>query len=184
MKKLFHAHCIGGHVPLTCITLLAGTLVLSACNQLDSDGPPIANGTDADVTNIEGNERMFKAATEIARCLEESGWDVQVTDGGGWGVEAGIPVGQEAAYQVAYEVCAIELGYNDVTMTEDLAAFNFENTSRVVSCLTDLGYETPSAPSRSAYITTLMEDPNSQPWDPYELIAEDDVAEAVFACPL
>jgi len=144
----------------------------------------MTNGTDADVTNIEGNERMFKTATEVARCLEESGWDAQVTDGGGWGVEAGIPVGQEAAYQVAYEECAIELGYNDVTMTEELAAFNFDNTSRVVSCLTDLGHETPSQPSRSAYITTLMEDPNSQPWDPYELIADEDVAEAAFACPL
>lgn len=166
-----------GVLSLSSLVVLAG-VALTGCSV---GAEPAASSSPT--PSIEGNVYMYEASTAIADCLREQGWDVEVTSGGGWGIEVALPTEQQDAYNTAYDDCAKQTGYDELEMTPDLAAYNYDNTVRVVACLQDKGYSTPDGPTRQAYIDRVLESPDSIPWDPYELIAPADVPQAALDCP-
>lgn len=115
--------------------------------------------------------------------MQDRGWDVEVTDTGGWGIEAAIPNDQKSAYDAAFDECVQELELDNVQMTPELAEFNYDNNVRVVECLEEAGYSVPQQPAKGAFVQSLLDDPNSVPWDPYELVSADDLHSAILACP-
>lgn len=130
-----------------------------------------------------GNVLAFEYASKLAECLQAAGWNVEVTDTGGWGVEIGIPEDQAEAYRASNEACSEQVGLADLTLTPELAAYNYENNVRVSSCLEDLGWSTPTPPSRGGYISKVLEDAEAIVWDPYELVPPGDLARAATRCP-
>ena len=130
-----------------------------------------------------GNAVMYEAAHQMGRCMQDRGWDVEVTDTGGWGIEAAIPNDQKSAYDTALAECTQQLGLDDIQMTPELAQFNYDNTVRVIECLDDAGYSTPDGPPQGSYVQALVDNPDSVPWDPYELVPADELQEAILSCP-
>ena len=154
-----------------------GALIISGCAAPDAEpAPSLTPG------QVEGNQRDYESATAVAACLEERGWDVNVTPEGGWGIEVEMDEAQADVYREDFNACLEETGMGDVQMDEELANYLYDNHLRVLDCLEGAGYSVEEPPSRAGFVSTLLEDPSKAP-DPFALVPEADRSDAVFACP-
>lgn len=165
--------------PLAAAAAFALVFALVACTAPDTRPPSVTEAPPA----VSGNVVAYETATALAECLRAAGWEVEVTDTGGWGVEIGLPPEQLPAYQQARDTCSADLGVDETVMTDELADYAYDNNLRVVECLHGLGYSTPQPPSREAFITALVEDDDEVLWDPYALVPVDEFGRAARSCP-
>ncbi len=163
------------------IHLLGATLFLLAVSTSCSSPSEVVN--DSSFEPLTGNIRAQQAAVALADCLGEAGWDVSVSEHGGWGVEAAIPVEQERLYDEARLKCLEDLDLLTPSVDVDFAQYSYDNNLRVHNCLIENGYSVSEVPDRNVYVQRLLEDPNKENWDPYAEIFADDLARAVFDCP-
>ena len=167
-------------MPAVVPLILIAAVSLAACTTSTSASPsPPAPAS----TQVEGNQRDYENSTMVATCLTDRGWEVEVTPGGGWGIEASFPPEQADVFQADYDACIAEAGLDNVEMTEVLASEIYDNNQRVTQCLDKEGFSTTPAPSRSSFIAKMVENPEGDHWNPYELVSQGEVGKAVSACP-
>lgn len=104
-----------------------------------------------------------QAAQQLAACLTEKGWTVQVS--ADEGVEAEFPSDLEDRYTADANDCVERLGLNRPFLPSpaQLASLYTDQLS-AQECLRKLGYETAQAPALPVYIVTLGT------WSPFEAL--------------
>lgn len=132
---------------------------------------------------VAGNQADYDRSVATAECLTDKGWDASVDGQGGWGVVSEVPTDQQPIYDADYESCIKVLGFDDFSVTEDSAIATYKNNTRVAECLVEAGYSVPETPTQSSFVAATLEEPNKEIWNPYALIAQDEVWSAVTACP-
>lgn len=158
---------------------LAGAIALSGCTD-----PSVSPTSEVNPTpTVEGNQRDFENATLLAACLTERGWDVEVTPGGGWGIEIELADEQADLYREDFDSCLEETGLDEVEMDEELANFVYDNNLRVIECLAEAGYSAEEPPDRDIFVAKIMETPDALIWDPFSLVPQGELPQAVMACP-
>lgn len=155
-----------------------GSLMLVGCS-----AGTVSSGISPTSTAVTGNQYEYDLAVKTAKCLTDKGWEVEVDPQGGWGVVAGVPEAQADVYRDDYVACTDSLGLNDLKVTEESAKRTFENNVRVTECLTSEGYSIPETPSEKKFVSGTLEDPQTNLWDPYLLVPENELGAAVTACP-
>lgn len=170
----------GAHGAVRMGLLFLTLLGLAGCTT-SMDEPselPVADPTDV------GNVREHDYAVALAECMVDKGWDVKADGVGGWGVTYDRPPeAQRAPMEADFVECRAEAGSLTRGTPEEEANFAYDNIARVVSCLEDLGLETPPAPDRGRFIQLMLSDHEEVIWHPYEFVPADRMREAVLACP-
>lgn len=152
-------------------------LFLQSCEEARSNPDPTkTSGTTS-------SEFSHQWALRMAQCLEDKGWDTTVTSDGGWSIAGSQPPEQKDAFATAMKACSDSLGYSRQNVTEEIANDSYETNLRVSSCLQQLGFDTPPAPSRQTYVSQVMENSGGVLWNPYELVPQDDLPKALTKCP-
>ena len=161
---------------LLCLTVLG--LAGCATPVDDTSAPLVADASDL------GNIREHDHAVALAECMVEKGWDAKADGVGGWGVVYDRPPeAQRVVLEADIQVCDAAVSKLTRGTPEEEANFAYDNIARVVSCLEDLGLETPPAPDRGRFIQLMLSDHKEVIWHPYELVPADRMREAVLACP-
>jgi hypothetical protein len=168
---------VGAWRSALCAAVVFTALCGCSSPQVQTDDTPAPN------QSVEGNQRDYDNSVVIAACLEERGWDVEVTPTGGWGIEVELPPEQSDAYRADYDECLVETGLDDIEMTPELASDVYDNNLRVLECLEGQGYSVEDPPLKDTFVTKLLENPDGDYWNPYSLVPEDEMATAAFACP-
>lgn len=92
-------------------------------------------------------------------CMSERGWEVEIIDGA---TAAEVPDAQMDSYVQAVSECSEILGFTTPReLTDDDLGLAFEAQVANRSCLIELGYDLPKAPTLQAYV-----DSNGA-WTPY-----------------
>lgn len=146
---------------LTRAALLAvlGGVLLSGCSPAQSSAP-----IDYAPGELSGTEQDF--ATEMAACLKESGWDVEVRPDNSFGIT--LQEGQEDAYDAANAACAESLGFDEEPepLTDAQMKRLYEGLVSLAGCLRDEGHEVRDIPSEQAFLDDAVFDPYGELRDP------------------
>ncbi|RIJ70319.1 hypothetical protein D1871_19635 [Nakamurella silvestris] len=140
------------------------------------------NKSPASLPPVEGNQTEYENAVATATCLKERGWDVELDSFGGWGIVADVPEAQSNLYNEDYSSCVDGLGILNFVGTEQGAKLAYDNLIRVHACLDREGYSVETVPSRESYVAKALEDPAGESWNPYSLVASDDLTTALRIC--
>lgn len=163
-----------GLAALACLALGS----LSACA-----AAPEPSESSSAAPQVEGNQRAYDYSVELAACLTEKGWDVEVDGAGGWGIIWHVPVEQSELIAADDAACAAEIGTDIFDVSEENLEYAYDNNTRVVDCLEARGYDTAAPPSRESFVSKSLDDPDAIVWEPYELVPEGDMSDAVTSCP-
>jgi len=148
--------------------LLVIGLVISACSVPTGASPQVrpTSGAHAD--------ELFLA------CTEAEGWTAEIDPRDG-GVIAEYPAAQNDKYLEDSEQCAREIGtFDPPELTREQYGQIYGALVEASSCLTELGYDVPSAPSLAVFIETKAQ------WSPFAQLPQmgmDEFDEAVAQCP-
>lgn len=165
------------------VTLLIVSLIgLTGCS-IPTDGST-DDPTVASDPGIVGNVREYEYAVALAACMVERGWDVEADGAGGWGVVYDSPPEEQRALMEAeFEECRESAWGLTRGSPEEEANYAFDNIARVVDCLGDRGFDTPTGPDRGRFVQLMLSEFDDVIWDPYELVPKDRMREAVLGCP-
>lgn len=165
------ARTLAKHVPL--VGLLVAFGLLGGCGADSESAEPPTDGS-------------FGSTME--RCMRERGWDLVVTDDGGF--DARYPSEQRNAFDADLEECMAKFGYDEspTPMTEEEATELYDLYLEAADCLDGRGYPPPEPPSRQAFVEDVISS-GLPSWDPYmHLLDATDSYEKIRqlenACPL
>lgn len=151
----------------------AVVLALSGCA-----GEPVVHETYAPF-ELSGADPEF--GEKMASCLNDSGWEVEVSEDGG--VTATIPEASNDVYSTAVSECAEQLGFdNPPPMTDEQYGKLYAGLVELSDCLRGEGYTVDDVPSEQAFRDGAVFDPYGEIYASGE-ISGADFAELQAACP-
>lgn len=154
-------------------------LGLSACSPTGDANPPV----DYQPGELSGADPKF--ASNMAECLANSGWDVEVDPDNSYGLT--IPPGQEDAYDSAEKDCKTALGYDHEAspLTDAEKKHLFAALTSLADCLEQHGHEVRDRPSEQAFLDDAVFDPYGEIRNPASVgsISEEEYFELLEACP-
>jgi len=159
------------------LTLLGGVL-LSGCSPEQSAAP-----IDYSPGELSGAEQDF--ATEMAACLKESGWEVEVRPDNSFGIT--LQEGQEAAYDAANAACTEGLGFAEELepLTDAQMKRLYEGLVSLAGCLKSEDHEVQDIPSEQAFLDDAVFDPYGELRDPgrSDALSDDEYYHLLQICP-
>ena len=97
-------------------------------------------------------------------CLEEKGWDVEVSPDGGMNMT--VPTGQEDAYDTDVKACEESFGYDVVPVySDDQVREIYKKVVATAQCLAEQGHDPGTPPSEQTFVEQVQNGPGG--WDPY-----------------
>lgn len=159
------------------LAMLCGS-VLAGCSS-GTDSAPITY----EPGELSGTEQDF--ASEMAACLKESGWEVEVRPDNSYGIT--LQEGQEAAYDAADAACSESLGFDKQPepLTDAQMKRLYEGLVSLTACLRNEGHEVQDVPSEQAFLDDAMFDPYGELRDPRrsDALSDDEYYALLKTCP-
>jgi hypothetical protein len=113
------------------------------------------------------------------QCLNEKGWDAELTDDGG--IRIALPDQQRLPYFADNEACLQELGIDlNRELTGDEMDAEYEWYVDAAECLRHAGWPISPAPSRATFGETY----NTSPWMPWDEVPIEQTLDALTQCPM
>lgn len=160
------------------LTVASAAAFLTACTA-GTDAPPI----NYEPGELSGTDQNF--AADMAACLKESGWEVEV--GPDNSVNIQLREDQADAYDAANEACSESLGYDEEPepLTDAQMKRLYQGLLALSGCLSDKGHEVRDIPSEQAFIDGAVFDPYGELRDPAraDAISNDQYYELLETCP-
>ncbi|MBW1637822.1 hypothetical protein G3H63_01805 [Microbacterium resistens] len=160
----------------TVFALSAALLVAFAVSGCVTE--PVVHETHAPF-ELNGVEPDF--GEKLASCLNDSGWEVTVSEDGG--VTATIPEASDDIYSAAVSECTEKLGIgNPPPLSDTQARKLYTALVQLSDCLRDEGYTIDNVPSEQAFLDGTVFDPYGEIYGNGE-IAGADFADLHDTCP-
>lgn len=161
----------------TTIGLIAAAIAIAGCSATPTPKIDYTPG------ELSGTDQNF--AANLAGCMKDAGWDVEVHADNSMSAE--YPDEQDDAYTAALDSCKAEFGYDvpppELT-TEQLKTL-YQANMALAGCLREQGHQINDIPSEQAFID------GSGVFDPYgelqnpggSALTEDEYAKLIKICP-
>lgn len=149
-------------ITVASITVAALT-VLSGCGSPPS-APSTTEGAGTSDDHVEGELLGVDPdfARNMAGCLEDAGFEVEIEDSSTIGVRE-LPEDQAGPYAEASRACEAKFGYDEPpTLSNDTRAQLYRAMVKLAGCLTDEGHSVTEIPSEQAYLDGVAFDPYVQ----------------------
>ncbi|WP_460946135.1 hypothetical protein [Okibacterium endophyticum] len=152
--------------------------MLTGCSSTSSATP-----IDYEPGELSGQEQDF--ATDMAACLKESGWEVEVRPDNSYTIQ--LQEEQSDAYDAAVEACSESLGYEEEPepLTDAQMKRLYAGLVSLAGCLRDEGHEVRDVPSEQAFLDDAVFDPYGELRDPKraDALSDDDYYDLLQICP-
>ncbi len=125
----------------------------------------------------------------LVTCLQDHGW-VDAKYDAISGLSVSVRPEQADKYLEDDESCKAEVGFQQVPASVALSSESlsrlYDEELKTASCLTSLGYDTSTPPSRQVFIDQYQNQKDAVPWTAYESLPEltsDEFAKVSAECP-
>jgi hypothetical protein len=113
-------------------------------------------------------------AVNMVRCLTGKGWNVVLSDQGGYLTPDGIPNEQADQYDADVKSCRAKFGYDKISapnITRAQAQKLYGDLLNVATCVRGQGYTVPDPPSEQTFVDALVNYPIPI-WHPYQVVQQ------------
>jgi len=164
------------------VAFLSALFLLTGCSSGLDDASPI----DYQPGELSGTANWQNFATDMAACLKESGWEVEVSPRNSFSITI-TDDSMSAAWEAANVECKQSLGYDQEPepLTEVQMKRLYQGKLSLVACLANEGYQVQEIPSEQAFLDDAIFDPYGElyyPTNPNK-ISEDTYAKLIKICP-
>lgn len=160
------------------LLMALGGVLLAGCSPAQNSAP-----IDYEPGELSGQDQNF--ATEMAACLKESGWEVEVRPDNSYSIE--LQEEQADAYDAADKACSESLGYEEEyePLSDAQMKRLYQGFVSLAGCLRDEGHEVRDIPSEQAFLDDAVFDPYGELRDPSrtDALSDDEYYALLKICP-